>query len=263
MSGTGETRMMVIDADREVRAHYRLRLSNARASALADAEGAETVIFAIEAFGRYLAAKSESLEQIGKALVYWYSRRVPKRREQFERRLALLRRGRNDHMHKGFAARNLARDAVAVALMLEDALKIDWARMTATDVMTPSPATAHAWMTFGQVRDLLIENSFSQVPIWWDSAWFLISDRRVAEVVRRVRLAHTLTSAADLRDTLLESRHLGLGDVRVLELLTEPADTAAEDSPVLSLSLERGCVLVHRVGVAADLVGIITPSDIA
>lgn len=254
-----QLRIHTLETQAGARSYFCARFSSARASALADSEGAEPLIFAIEELGRYLSGQSKALEQTSKALITWYSSKVPRRSQLFEDRLALLRRGRNDKMHKGFAARNLTKDAVAVALMLEDALKTPWHRLTARDVMTSPPTIAATWMTFGTVRDLLIENSYSQVPIQIDSAWKVISERRIAAASRLARSAED----ADIRDHLLTDSPAMLQGRSLLTLLAEDATLVPEGESVLNLDLQAGCVLVHRAGANSDLVGIVTPSDVA
>jgi hypothetical protein len=56
-----------MNEERAARNHFRLLLASARADALADAEGAERVIFAIESFGRFLHRSDSALERTSPA----------------------------------------------------------------------------------------------------------------------------------------------------------------------------------------------------
>jgi hypothetical protein len=225
---------------------------------LADAEGADAAIFAIEHVGRFVYGDEKPLETIGGALSWWVTRRLGHSRvTQFNKKLDLLRRGRNDRMHKGFAARSLTRDAVAVVMMLEEALMFDWSKYQATDLMTPAPTTAKLWMTFGNVRDVLVENAFSQVPIFFDGTWAVVSERTVARAALIAR-----KRGDDLRNLRLEDSLPWDGSTMLAKELLVVVPTVAPDALVLDLDMGSGCVLVVRQN-SQELLGIVTPSDIA
>lgn len=249
--------------EQAVRRYFRALLADARAGALADAEAAEGVIFAIEALGRHLSRRAESLEVTGPALVDYVKVENPAVGDRFRRMLELMRYGRNDRMHKGFAARNLARDAIRVSLVLEETMRVKWPEMTAGDVMTGFPVVVACWMSFSQVRDLLIENAYSQVPIKLGDVWYVITERKLAGLVQAVRRKG---ASVDLRVMLLSDRIpecLGLGSGSIAEALTEPAVMATQSTPVVELCVSSGCVLVYGEGAEKELAGIITPMDIA
>lgn len=249
-----------VKADSSVRRYFRLLLTEARADALADAEAAERVIFAIEALARYLAGQAESLERTSPALCTFVGRQTPNALTRFAKLLSILRFGRNDRMHKGFAARNLARDAVRVSLILEDALKVDWSRMTAQDVMTPSPTVAELWMSFGRIRDFLIENAYSQIPIRLEQGWRVVTERKLASLVQELRRRG---GSHDIRELELSSaRPSQLGAGPLIDALVETVPLIRESTPVTDLVICSGCILVHRDSDQSVLVGIITPSDI-
>ena len=114
MSGSDLTdRIRDLREDAAVRSHFLSSLRNARSAALADAEGADSVIFAIEGLGRFLLGKDKALESTSPKLTSWVGKVLGvERRAELEKRLQLLRFSRNQRMHKGFAARNLTADAV-------------------------------------------------------------------------------------------------------------------------------------------------------
>ena len=246
--------------DPEVRRHFRRRLVDARAIALADSEAAEAVIFAIEHLGRFIAQKDKSLESLTKPLLKWVGSALPSRKPELDRRLQLLRRGRNERMHRGFAARDLTADAVRVALILEDALRVEWEKLTAEDLMTPNPLEAKPWHSFGMVRDAMIANSFSHVPIWWKDEWRLISERTMCRLVQRARV-----EKCDLRSERLDAGvALGGTEEVIADALTgRTTTTVAPDTAATALELGTGCLLVVRGGNGApELIGIITAADV-
>lgn len=249
--------------DAEVRRHFRERLVSARAVALADGEAAEAVIFAIEHLGRFLARKDASLERLTTPIVEWVKRTLPERHEELDRRLQLLRRGRNERMHRGFAARDLTVDAVRVALILEEALRVDWDKLTAQDLMTPNPLEAKPWHTFGMVRDAMVANSYSHLPILWGGTWRLISERTVCRVVQQARCR---TPPLDLRSVRLDADVPQLGGTLVDMLTNRATDTVRPETQATRLNLEHGCLLVVVGSDSPDgqpeLEGIITPADV-
>ena len=170
-------------------------------------------------------------------------------------------------MHKGFAARDLTSDAVRVATILEDALRVKWETFEAADVMTPNPVVASGWRTFGMVRDAMVENAFSHIPIFWNGEWRAISERRVAGLVQDAR-AHA--SRPDLRNVRLDGQVAEApewGSLVDKLLARAKVPVVRMDELVNSLSFDSGCVLVVRAldgddSGADELVGIITPADV-
>jgi hypothetical protein len=257
-------RMQELRKNAAIRSHFLATLRDARATALADAEGADAVIFAIESLGRFLFGQDKALEQTSPALVTWVTDVLKNERGcELEKRLMLLRYGRNQRMHKGFAARNLTADAVRVATTLEEALLVDWSKYTAEDLMTRGPLVAQPWWTFGMVRDAIIENAYSHLPIWRDGRWQAISERRVAMLTQRARRE---PKALDLRNVRIDQHPPDRAKFGVLldHLLAGDSAVVASSTPAKDLDLDTGCVLVVRKseGAVDELVGILTPSDI-
>jgi hypothetical protein len=87
-----------MNEERAARNHFRLLLASAHSDALADAEGAEGVLFAIESFGRFLHRSDSALERTSPALIAYVARLPGSRDTEFRKRLALLRRGRNERV---------------------------------------------------------------------------------------------------------------------------------------------------------------------
>ena len=103
--------------------HFRSLLREARLRVLADAEGSDEVIRAIEALGAFVAKKpNASLGGVQDALVELGSTSATCDVQSFRQLFDVFREARNDRMHEGSAARRLADHAVAIVLVLEDAL---------------------------------------------------------------------------------------------------------------------------------------------
>ncbi|MEQ1761419.1 MAG: hypothetical protein ABL986_24175, partial [Vicinamibacterales bacterium] len=180
---------------REQALHFRDALRDARAVALADAEAFDELLFAIERLGRYihgqhgnlgiyraglqrLAAASPLAETLPKLLPEWHS--------TFESLLRQLREARNSALHEGAFARHLASHAIAVALILEDALMNGSDQIG--DFMTRTPVCALLWQPISFVRQTMLARSFSFLPlnVGGDGTpdWRLISDAAVAGFLR-------------------------------------------------------------------------------
>ncbi|WP_309896069.1 hypothetical protein [Archangium sp.] len=113
----------------------------------------------------------------------------------------LVNRARNDALHQGAYARNLTTHAVELAIILEDALMTE--SNTVRDFMIRSPVCASLWQPLSFVRQTMLENSFSYLPVLDQAGekkqWKLISDRALAtylrEADRKNRLKQTLGEA--------------------------------------------------------------------
>ena len=246
-----------------MRQDFLLDLRGARQAWLADAENAEALVFAIEGFGRHLVGAERTLGQVSPALVEFVAGALGHERgNDLSAKLRVLVHARNDRMHKGFAARNLAKDALRVAVMIEEALLKGWTGVKVEHVMTPSPTCAATWHSFGRVRDAIIENAYSFLPILLPEGWRVVSERKVAVCIQAARAA-----GQDLRPCRLDAASPvpAHGGAPLWQAIV--SDTLREAAPsdwIDSLDPAVGVVLVidRAVGVEPQLVGIVTPTDI-
>lgn len=190
---------------------FRDRLREARYGALADAEGFQQMCFAFEALGARLLNDSGSLEKYRPFLCVFVVENLPTGYEDFGVLFEAVKVARNDVMHTGAYARNAAIAAVQLSLLMEEAIlallakkKEDkTARIKVADLMVRSPVTAEPWHTVGHVRRLMLLNSFSYLPIYWDSKWQLISDMAMASMFQPLSNANrNLLAAARISDIL-------------------------------------------------------------
>ncbi len=175
--------------------YFRDRLREARATALRDAEGYAQILMWLERLGGYLLPEARGLHARGAGLerlaaVSPLASVVPGNHRTvhtpFPHLLALVRLGRNEAVHEGASARHLTANAVALSLVVEDALMSE--AILVRDYMVPSPTCASCWEPISLVRQKLLTNAFSYVPVSIDdpegATWYLVSDRMLAAFLR-------------------------------------------------------------------------------
>jgi hypothetical protein len=153
--------------------------------------------------------------------------------------------------------------ATQLALILEDALT-DNATTKIGDFMVRGPICALPWQPISFVRQQMLANSFSYLPMQWETeqgaVWKLVSDFHVARYLRlpgnvsggerKRRLAKTVKDATD--EGLLE-----------LEDATScSSDTAVEDA-LPHFSGDSLPLLVHHPKNTKELMGIVTAYDLS
>jgi len=247
----------------EQRLHFRDALRESRAVALADAEGFDPLLFAIERLGRYvygenanLGAYQGGLEQLAAAsplaetipLVHpdWHAR--------FGSLLRQLRQARNSALHEGAFARHLTSHAVAVALTLEDALMNGSNQIR--DFMVRTPVCALKWQPISFIRQTMLTTSFSYLPLNTGSEeapdWKLVSDVSVAKYLRNAgepkkALAMTVEDALSTGGLELSTPFVCASSTSVRDALDH-----CKGLPVLVIAAQE----------PASLLGMATPFDL-
>jgi hypothetical protein len=193
------------------------QLRLARHTALGDAEGFDEVIHVVERLGSYLT--KETVGDLGKigglkdykgalaelaeksGLAFCVPREQRHLLTPFYELYDLVRVARNDAMHQGSFARHLTVHAIELAIILEDALA-QHKDLRVSDFMVRNPVVAELWQPVGFIRQQMLVNSYSFLPVFRDGQWYLISDAEIAVYLgaeregqeRRKRLASTLES---------------------------------------------------------------------
>ena len=117
--------------DKNAAQFFRDQLREARESAIRDAEAFDGVIFAIENLGRFLQPTAKGLGNLKHCIVDIAHRsplsfapeiQIRTVCTPFETLFDMVRDARNDAMHQGAHARHLTSHAIAMAIVLEDAL---------------------------------------------------------------------------------------------------------------------------------------------
>ena len=211
MAGKKEKSVTLPDLDADEWLFFRDRLREARYGALADAEGFQQMCFAFEALGTRLRKDSGSLEKYSPHLCALVARNLPIGFEDFATLFETVKQARNDVMHTGAYARNAAVSAVQLCLLIEEAIlselqkkkETKTARKVVADFMVRSPVTAEPWHTVGHARRLMLLNSFSYLPLFWEGTWHLLSDMAMARMLQSLEQhERNIAAAASLEDTL-------------------------------------------------------------
>jgi CBS domain-containing protein len=239
---------------------FRRQLQQAREDALKDAEAFDGIIHVVERLGSFCLGRVAALGNY-KSVVMKVARRSPLAHVPTARRNAhtpfsllydLVKDARNDVAHQGAAARQLTTHAIQLALVLEDALRIIENAKTVSDYMVRDPVCAHLWQPVSFVRQQMLTNSFSLLPVQdAEGHWCLVSDLQVAKYLqvdtnneRRRRLAKPLGKAKEIR--LLTAKPVS-DTMLICDALVD-----FDDKPKL----------VFRYNGKAELVGILTAFDL-
>lgn len=239
----------------EARLHLRDQLRAARALVLKDAEAFDAVVQVVERIGRLLRPKETGMAKFKDAVCAVASASslakdvpdaFPEVHARFDTLYELVREARNSAIHEGALARNLTGRTIELALILEDALMPDAA--TVSDFMIRGPVTAAPWQPLSFVRQTLLANSFSYLPVrFGDEPWFLVSDYALANYL-------AADSRARLRETMSHAKAQGLALDRPLTV------RSGEAIDGLRKTVTSMPILVTRED--GELLGIITAFDL-
>lgn len=182
----------------DVSRYFRDQLREARASILKDSEAYESAVVVFERIGRWLRPSAaglgmarDDLRQVAELSIL--SKTIPalfpNLHLQVKTLIDLIRDGRNAAVHEGALARNVTTHCVELALMLEDALMVH--ARTIGELMVRTPVSASPWFPVSYVRQLMLKNSFSYLPVKMDDGengtWLLVSDTALANFLGAIR----------------------------------------------------------------------------
>ena len=249
--------------------YFRDQFRDARTRALHDAEAYQEVLFAIERFGSMLSKEIGALGNYGEKIIAEaktspLAEDVPTAHRDwhvpFPALYESVKDARNDALHQGASARHLTAHATQLVIVLEDALN-DHATNVG-DYMVRDPLCAYPWQPVSLIRQQMLANNFSYLPIRDERAeeptWRLVSDLAVAGYLRsapsnngkgerKERLAKTLEEVIASGGLSLASTKLCASDASV-----EAALDKLDGPPVLILDSDT----------RQRLVGILTPFDL-
>jgi len=253
---------------------FRLELQTARENAIKDAEAFEGIIHVIERLGSFLLGRIEALGPYrpvlkNLAVLSALASDIPSEWRELHTPFDLLyeevKNARNDASHVGAYARHLTTHAIELALILEDALRItennfkEIHKMEAivSDFMIHNPVFAHLWQPISIVRQIMLTNSFSYLPVvMGDGKWRLVSDLAVATYLqgcsnakRKKRLATPLEDAIE--------------DENSFPRLDEAVCIHSSATIAQALSQTGGKpLLVTSKRAGSEIVGFLTPFDL-
>lgn len=167
---------------------FRNAFREARLKVLANAENYQELLFVLERLGTHLAGRDVGLAcakpYIMELVEHGALEGKPAASDTGELRASelydLVRNARNDAMHEGTFARNLAVHLVRLSVILEDALVNMADGRKAKHYMMREPITAEPWEPIAFVRQKMLVHSFSHLPVRIGRSWKIVSDHGIA-----------------------------------------------------------------------------------
>jgi CBS domain-containing protein len=254
----------MIDMNPTQRRYFRDAFRDARAAALRDSEDFAGIVYAIERLGSFLLQAVEDLSRyrgdIIRVAEHSPLHRLPKTlhgwNPPFNRLFKHLIEARNDALHQGAFARHLTTHAIQVSLILEDALMDGIDKVC--DYMITNVITASRWQPLSFVRQQMLVNSFSFLPILdqtGEPTNELISDCSLASYLRnsrKERLAQQLGEAVEKHGlTLLDTATCRPTD-KLNDVLNEEK-VKNQRLPILVVNEEEGQKRLLGIVTAFDL----------
>jgi len=256
--------MIQNELSREARIYFRDELRTAVAAAQSDAEGFQEILFTIERLGVTLTGK---ILDLGKykdpinRLVRESSPReyVAKQKSQWHLPFAelydIVRDARNDALHSGTIARHITKNAIRLALILEEALMNH--AIFVREFMVRDPTCAYLWQPVSLARQQMLANGFTYLPIWDELPeppnWKLLADYQIAKYLQIEPKQKKTCLAKTIKEAVIAD-----------ELRLLPAKTCRQDQLISELIPEYSHlpVLVMDGNDPDLLIGILTPFDL-
>jgi hypothetical protein len=249
--------------DREAALHFRDQLRAARSVALRDAEAHQEIVLTLERLGAYLYGKMATLNSYQGVIAKLAERSpmatkvpssLPDLHSTFTRKYEIFRRGRNATVHQGAFARHLTVNAVELSLVLEEALMHGYDQVG--DFMVRNPVCAYLWQPLSFVRQAMLSNSFSYLPVLTGSeeqpVWQVVSD---SNLVRYLRVKGEVSTERLMQKL---SQAIGPGALKLI-----PAQQCGADQRLDALSLDsEGIPTLVLSPDGHSLLGILTPFDL-
>ena len=247
--------------DKRQALHFRDAFRDGRSRALRDSESFESLLFALEQLGRRigggrnLGANREAVKLF--AATSPLAERIPALWRGLHTPLGVLygqfTRARNSALHEGAFARHLVSDAVRIAIVMEDVLTKDLEQVG--DFMVRSPLQASMWQPISFIRQSLLANSFSFMPVDTGvpgARWKLVSDHALARLLRG-------SNQKEREKRLL----LPLEEAVAKQLMTLlEAFTCSPETPVSEALRNSSGEPILVVDSSEQLLGIATPFDL-
>ncbi|HEV7904539.1 MAG TPA: hypothetical protein VGO96_11915 [Pyrinomonadaceae bacterium] len=248
--------------DVEVKLYFRDQLREARAVALRDAEGFGEIIFVLERLGSLLSdkiglgKKADSI--IKQANESSLAEKIPNEwrglHTPFPTLYKLVQDARNTAMHEGAFARHLTTHAIELSIILEHALMKDIAQVC--DFMVRNPVSASLWQPLSFIRQSMLINSFSYLPVLVgnvEPVWKLISDLEVARYLRSEDQSMRERLALSIEKAIVQPSGINLQSPKVCD----------PEFPVAKLFAEwDGLPILIKTKSSNDLLGIVTAFDL-
>lgn len=240
---------MVNDFEHAAALTFADQLRSAREAAIKDAEAFLEVIHAVERLGGYRAKKSVGMRCYQKPLeaLFKWPEDDPAS-ESFRRLYSTVTEERNDALHQGAFARHLTLHTIELALRLEEVLR-NTLHPIVENYMVRNPICAEPWQPIRMIRQQMLANSFSFLPVKGDDdQWGLLSDTKLALYLRQDPNLRKKRMEESLRDSGIKPDKA--------TIISEKDELAKAVDDVV-----HGPVLVHRENDKSIIVGILTAFD--
>lgn len=231
------------------------RLRDARALVLRDGESFHEAATALERIGQVLCGKVQTgLGAYRHALLELAITNEEPELTEFSRLFETVKEARNMAVHEGAWARHLSSRLVDFFLILERAI-MDKMKC-AEDIMVRQPVVAETWHLIAHVRQVMLANSFSTLPVLVNNRWHLITDlmvlRFLSKAANRDERKNHLSTPLEV---VIRNGGLIPLEAKCFTGQTKLADLGGEMDQVL--------VLITDESVSPSrLVGILSPFDL-
>jgi hypothetical protein len=214
----------------EARRLFRDQLRDARAAALLDAEGFHPIVAALERLGSALCLTAKNLGNFRDPLLA-VARRAKAASAAGDDRSAFtppaslfsaVKNGRNDAVHQGAPARHLVRHCVELALLIEEGLMAD--STFVADFMVRDPVCAELWQQVVIARQRMLTSSFSNLPIWLNGKWKLLSDYAVASYLSAKKTASIMTGTHEVDQYMSKLEHPLKAEIEAVRAIVRKAN---------------------------------------
>ncbi len=234
------------------RQYFRSQLKEARVRTFKNAEDFDSIIYAVEKIGYFMWNQCENVERgryssLGNSLVKNCFEKLIEQNnltaqgyDLFRNSYGILRNGRNEMMHEGSTARKTSAHAIQVSLFIEEALRGQMKKYE--DFMVANPVCAEAWQPLRFIKQVMLENSFSYLPVLHNNKWYIVADYNIAKF---------------LKDRNNQNKKL----LDNFEELTEESTTAKQNQDIDYASLNHKPILILSKE-ENHLIGIVTPFDL-
>lgn len=159
------------------------RLRDARALVLRDAESFHEAAMTLERVGQVLCGQVRNgLGAYGGELIELAKAAEGIEASEVTRLFDTVRDARNLAVHEGAWARHLSSRLVDLFLILEQAIMDKM--QCAQDIMVRQPVVAETWHMIAHIRQTMLANSFSSLPVLVNNRWHIITDLMIMRYLR-------------------------------------------------------------------------------
>jgi hypothetical protein len=232
-----------------------IRLRDARALILRDSESFHEAAMTLERVGQVLCGKMrKGLGAYEPELIELATSSQTQDLCEVARLFETVREARNMAVHEGAWARHLSSRLIDLMLILEHAIASKMKLVK--DIMVQTPVVAQDWHLIAHVRQTMLANSFSSLPIFQNEKWFIVTD---VMVVRYLRGAADKKELADRLSTSLGTA-IGHGAIAPTEATCVPPDAKLAE---LDSAIDQSLILITEEALdGSRLLGILSPFDL-